>query len=359
MVGMGADVSLWATTTQHGAPAVSGGVTGRSASLRGDQYFGPVLPRGPTAESIHSLLNILQSPPPATGSSSAMGSSAAAAAAAAMAAAAIAAAASRGDLGAAATQAQLPMPLPLPPVTVPGAHGLGAESSSRNRLPPSAHASAPPPAPEPTGMQATRATAYVASRGQPHQHGPTSNMPVGAGTMPLSRHANSGGLDSHSSTGSAGPGTTLKPLNKPNPSTAQKQPWQRRQEQQPLGPDGSPEGGGAGRQLGSTSSGAGEICPLCYRECEEHHRLGMFWRKFGYDGPPYCSRCSSVFRAHMVTRTVSEANCSRESPCIRCTNILNQFRVSHAGAFAAMDAARKPPPSEVCPPPLHFCWFAY
>ena len=48
----------------------------------------------------------------------------------------------------------------------------------------------------------------------------------------------------------------------------------------------------------------GEVCPLCDRPCERHHRLGRFWRKFGYAGPPYCTRCSSVFRAHLVTRLV-------------------------------------------------------
>jgi hypothetical protein len=82
------------------------------------------------------------------------------------------------------------------------------------------------------------------------------------------------------------------------------------------------------------------VCPLCRRACEEHHRLGMFWRKFGYDGPPYCSRCSSVFRAHMVTRTVSAMNCSRDSACSKCTRILGNFRVSRESAFAAMDEAQ-------------------
>ena len=88
------------------------------------------------------------------------------------------------------------------------------------------------------------------------------------------------------------------------------------------------------------SSSDAEICPLCHRGCEEHHRLGMFWRKFGYDGPPYCSRCSSVFRAHMVTRTVSELKCSRQEPCLRCLTILRQFKVARADAFQAMDAAQ-------------------
>ena len=47
-----------------------------------------------------------------------------------------------------------------------------------------------------------------------------------------------------------------------------------------------------------------QVCPLS-AGARTHHRLGVFWQKFGYDGPPYCSRCSSVIRAHIVTRTVS------------------------------------------------------
>jgi hypothetical protein len=81
-------------------------------------------------------------------------------------------------------------------------------------------------------------------------------------------------------------------------------------------------------------------CPLCNRQCEDHHRLGMFWRKFGYNGPPYCTRCSSVFRAHMVTRTVSVAKCSRDKPCSRCLNILGHFKCERTKAFKAMDAAQ-------------------
>jgi hypothetical protein len=64
--------------------------------------------------------------------------------------------------------------------------------------------------------------------------------------------------------------------------------------------------------------------------------------KFGYDGPPYCSRCSSVFRAHMVTRTVSASKCSRQNPCAQCVVVLAHFHNSREEAFAAMDeAARK------------------
>eukprot|EP01047_Picozoa_sp_COSAG01_P079976 COSAG01_NODE_15374_length_1345_cov_2.270465_2_plen_297_part_01 len=29
-------------------------------------------------------------------------------------------------------------------------------------------------------------------------------------------------------------------------------------------------------------------------------RLGMWWKKYGYGGPPYCQRCSEVFRDHII-----------------------------------------------------------
>ena len=82
------------------------------------------------------------------------------------------------------------------------------------------------------------------------------------------------------------------------------------------------------RQRHAAEGGAGHApdgsscdCPLCERPCETHHRLGKFWQKFGYAGPPYCTRCSSVFRAHLVTRLVAQGTCSREKPCRRCAKV--------------------------------------
>lgn len=101
------------------------------------------------------------------------------------------------------------------------------------------------------------------------------------------------------------------------------------------------------------------VCPLCNRQCQSHHRLGLFWRKFGYNGPAYCSRCSSVFRAHMVTRTVSNDMCTRDQPCERCELILSAFKTDRQEAFAAMDRCeakkpqveKEPLPEEVIPCP--------
>lgn len=65
----------------------------------------------------------------------------------------------------------------------------------------------------------------------------------------------------------------------------------------------------------------------------------MIGGKFGYDGPPYCSRCSSVFRAHMLKQTVSGSKCSRQNPCAQCVAVLSHFSNSHKEAFVAMDEA--------------------
>ena len=106
------------------------------------------------------------------------------------------------------------------------------------------------------------------------------------------------------------------------------------------------------QQPAQSQASAPIICPLCERQCESHHRLGFFWRKFGYDGPAYCSRCSSVFRAHMVTRTVSNDKCSRDEPCERCEKILAEFRVSKTEAFASMNSCvAKKPQVEKAPAP--------
>jgi hypothetical protein len=87
---------------------------------------------------------------------------------------------------------------------------------------------------------------------------------------------------------------------------------------------------------GKSSTNAG-LCPLCG---EHHHRLGHFWQKFGYEGPAYCSRCSCVFRSHMLTCTVASDKCTREVPCDRCNKVLVHFTKPHAEIFAAMDEAQ-------------------
>ena len=53
-----------------------------------------------------------------------------------------------------------------------------------------------------------------------------------------------------------------------------------------------------GNQAGNAPREAS--CPYCARPCAPHQGLGRFWRKFGYAGPDYCTRCASVFRDHII-----------------------------------------------------------
>ena len=57
--------------------------------------------------------------------------------------------------------------------------------------------------------------------------------------------------------------------------------------------------------------GSSQMCPICHRECDQRHRLGLYWRKFGYAGPPYCALSLSL----RAKRDVYEASCpARAAP---------------------------------------------
>lgn len=78
--------------------------------------------------------------------------------------------------------------------------------------------------------------------------------------------------------------------------------------------------------LAEATAAAKLECPLCKRVCEDaRHRLGLHWRTFGYNGPPYCARCASLFRAHIIRRDVSGDWCSRGKPCRSCSTVLHHF----------------------------------
>ena len=127
---------------------------------------------------------------------------------------------------------------------------------------------------------------------------------------------------------------------------------------------------GPWRALTTPRRGASQTCPICHRVCKQHHRLGLFWRKFGYAGPDYCaphaspraagpalritpalltlqretdradvtagSTCSSAFRAHVVLCTVGPEICSRKKPCSVSakTNAPRSHREANAGEGA-------------------------
>ena len=58
----------------------------------------------------------------------------------------------------------------------------------------------------------------------------------------------------------------------------------------------------------------------------QKQRFGRWWRMVGYDGPPYCQRCSEVFRDHLMRQTPNSAKCSRDNPCDDCGRVLVCFK---------------------------------
>ena len=86
-------------------------------------------------------------------------------------------------------------------------------------------------------------------------------------------------------------------------------------------------------------------CPFCKSEAEQEteterktrmrrkrdmprkrQRFCRWWRAAGYDGPPYCQRCSEVFRDHLMRQSPNSAHCSRKNPCDDCARVLPSFR---------------------------------
>lgn len=43
-------------------------------------------------------------------------------------------------------------------------------------------------------------------------------------------------------------------------------------------------------------------------------KLGRWWRKYGYDGPPYCQRCADTFSNHVMRKLTSTGVCSVRPP---------------------------------------------
>ena len=56
------------------------------------------------------------------------------------------------------------------------------------------------------------------------------------------------------------------------------------------------------------------------------NRLGMWYRKYGYDGDPYCKACSESFKSHLVQqKTRPRCGCTRAQPCADCAKVLAGF----------------------------------
>eukprot|EP01047_Picozoa_sp_COSAG01_P035488 COSAG01_NODE_2727_length_7176_cov_70.215345_6_plen_327_part_00 len=86
-----------------------------------------------------------------------------------------------------------------------------------------------------------------------------------------------------------------------------------------------------------------------FGRCEQRRRKtatskrkrGHWGYRAGYSGPRYCQRCSEVFRYHIMEQKPNSADCSRESPCHICVQVLPHYRLQGGALWAAMDAAKK------------------
>lgn len=71
------------------------------------------------------------------------------------------------------------------------------------------------------------------------------------------------------------------------------------------------------------------------------NKVGKWWKMYGYSGPPYCQRCSEVFRDHIIRQISNSANCSRANPCTDCSQVLNYLPLPHEDVYAKMDQTKK------------------
>jgi hypothetical protein len=105
---------------------------------------------------------------------------------------------------------------------------------------------------------------------------------------------------------------------------------------------------GANESLEPETQKPSQICPFCKSDDSnppahktrmrrkrdvprQKQRFGRWWRMVGYDGPPYCQRCSEVFRDHLMRQTPNSAQCSRDNPCDDCARVLECFSRSTDG----------------------------
>jgi hypothetical protein len=110
------------------------------------------------------------------------------------------------------------------------------------------------------------------------------------------------------------------------------------------------EGGGASSAVAAAAAAAAEseaMCPFCSQQHVDEagegggktrlrralkrqrkvHKIGRWWRQFGYNGPRYCQRCSEVVRDHLMRQKANSANCSRNAPCDDCIKVVRHFNV--------------------------------
>ena len=107
----------------------------------------------------------------------------------------------------------------------------------------------------------------------------------------------------------------------------------------------SPPAGASPSSATGGSAGAGErVQRRALRKVKRGrsiNKVGKWWKMYGYSGPPYCQRCSEVFRDHIIRQISNSANCSRASPCTDCTQVLNYLPKPHEDVWAKMDRTKE------------------
>ena len=43
------------------------------------------------------------------------------------------------------------------------------------------------------------------------------------------------------------------------------------------------------------------------KRLRSENKMGFWWKKYGYDGPRYCQRCSELFRDHIIRQFSNSA----------------------------------------------------
>ena len=93
-----------------------------------------------------------------------------------------------------------------------------------------------------------------------------------------------------------------------------------------------------------TANGCANVatCPICTTIQPVGAPLKRHWKKHGYAGPAYCSTCAANFRTHIIRerlgRKTVQSVCSRATPCLTCSRILDFCIGERAQVIAAIDA---------------------
>ena len=97
----------------------------------------------------------------------------------------------------------------------------------------------------------------------------------------------------------------------------------------------------AGASPGSAGAGVQRRALRKVKRGRSINKVGKWWKMYGYNGPPYCQRCSEVFRDHIIRQISNSANCSRANPCTDCTQVLNYLPHPHEEVWAKMDRTKE------------------